>query len=877
MAANSLAQFRILSRLGAGGMGEVFLAEDTRLGRRVALKVIAPRLSVDAVFRERFLQEARAASALDHPNICAIHGIEFADDGRMAIVMAYYEGETLEQRLRAGGLALAEALGVTAQVADGLARAHEAGIVHRDIKPTNIMITADGLVKILDFGVARVTGSELTATGDAIGTPAFMPPEQIRGESVDARADLWALGVTLYTLLTGQHPFRADSTHGLVYATLEREPEPLAALAPHVPPSVVALVGRCLAKRKEDRVAGAREIADALRAALAALPPESGSALPPAAAAALAQGSRPARGPAREGVLTSAPTFPVGAGAPTGATTVPAVATSRRTPWLWAALGAALAIAAVVLVPRVLPERGGLRVAVLPAVVEGAPDSLAQRLRIAAAEAALTRALAPLRGVTVVDPAELRGLPGGPAAAAIALRADEMLEARLVANGDEWFVTLRRLSGRDGKLLGVRSFTAQSDPALTFANALGIESVNFYPKRSSGRTPAVPQVSRADYDEYVQLYRLERDRESGGLTAAQYRERVRSLAERAPRFADAQMLLVDYALRELATTRDTTFLPLVEAATRRAESASPDDPRLPVARLRVALARADLPDARRHVEELALRLPGDAEVERWRAVVAEREGDFDAALRHLRDAVARRPSRRMLQALADLEMRQGLVPEARVHLDTLVARFPTDRYPLSKLAQLELLNGDPLRADSLYSRLVESQPGQVPSLTNRGLARMLHGDWAGAEADFAASMEMAPDNLDIALNRADCLGLTGRTAEATALYTRIEKASRAESDAGDAFNRLRRAQCLVRTGRVREALALADGALADAAEDGEAHYAAALVDALGERPDSALARSRRALALGVGPSWFALPWFDAVRRNPAFAKALAAN
>jgi Flp pilus assembly protein TadD len=874
-----LGHFRILSRLGAGGMGEVLLAEDTRLGRRVALKVIAPSLVRDPGARDRFLQEARAASSLDHPNICAIFGIETAADGRMAIVMAYYEGRTLEQVMDHGGLPLADALGVIAQAAEGLAAAHDAGIVHRDIKPANIMVTRDGLVKVLDFGVARIEGLGLTRTGTTVGTPAYMAPEQIRGEAVDARADLWSLGVTLYALLAHRHPFPADTAHGLVYAALERAPEPLAAVAPQVPAEVAAVVGQCLAKRREDRFASARDLASALRRCLAELPEAAAGALPPAAEQALAHGSRALRPQPQlpsEAVHSGAQTTPL---APATGHAVPAASAPRRRRFAWAVAGLLVAAAAAltVLWPTVWPGARPLRIAVLPAVVEGVADSTAARLAVAATEAALLRAVAPLRGVTVVDASELRDLRGGPAAAARALAADELIEPRLVAGADEWLVTLRRLSGRDARLLGVRSFQAPAGPAIAFANALGIEVWNTWRERAGSRTPAPLQVSREDYDAFVQLYRLDRERETGGMSQAALQERMTALAASAPRFLDAQLLLADHSHRRFLTTRDTTLLATMAAALARAERAAPDDPRLQGRVFNLALARADLGAAARALEALEVRLPGDPEVQRRAATLAEREGDGARALGLLRDAARRRPSRLMLQALADLELRQGEGERARVLLDTLVARFPEDRFPRSKLAQLELMTGDPARADTLYSWLLAGQPGQVASLTNRGLARMLRGDYAGAERDFAASLELAPDNLDVALNRADCLALAGRSDEARALDTRIERDSRLAPDAGEVFNRLRRAQSLARLGQAVAARDLARAALAEARDDAEAHYAAAVVAARAAMPDSALAWARRARELGIGASWFALPWFAEVRSRPEFARAAPAR
>jgi serine/threonine-protein kinase len=204
MIGRTISHYEIGQKLGEGGMGVVYRARDTRLNRFVALKFLPDRFDRPDADPYRFLQEARTASALDHPNICTVHDIEKTDDGQMFIVMACYEGETLQTRLERGPLPVLEAVTIARQIGQGLGRAHERGIVHRDIKPSNVFITADGLVKILDFGVSRLLDeSGITRTGAHIGTLRYMSPEQARGEPADQRSDVWALGVVLHEMQTG--------------------------------------------------------------------------------------------------------------------------------------------------------------------------------------------------------------------------------------------------------------------------------------------------------------------------------------------------------------------------------------------------------------------------------------------------------------------------------------------------------------------------------------------------------------------------------------------------------------------------------------------------------------------------------------------------
>ena len=206
-------------------MGVVYQAHDPRLDRDVAIKLLPPDLTRDEIAKQRFLQEAKAASALDHPNICTIHEINETPDGQLYLVMAHYEGETLKERIGKGPLELADAIDIATQVGEGLAEAHGAGIVHRDIKPANLLVTKTGVVKILDFGLAKLAGSEgVTQTGTTVGTVAYMSPEQARGQEVDHRTDIWSLGVVMYEMLAGTPPFAGENLLSISNAIMDGEP-----------------------------------------------------------------------------------------------------------------------------------------------------------------------------------------------------------------------------------------------------------------------------------------------------------------------------------------------------------------------------------------------------------------------------------------------------------------------------------------------------------------------------------------------------------------------------------------------------------------------------------------------------------------------------
>jgi serine/threonine-protein kinase len=290
-----LGPYEVLGLIGAGGMGEVYRARDTRLDRTVAIKILPAELSADPDRRTRFEREARAVAALSHPHICTLYDIG-THDGTTYLVMEHLAGETLAQRLTRGPLPVAQALDLAAQIADALDAAHKHGIIHRDLKPGNVMLTGGGSgrsgvtsAKLLDFGLAKLVAHgerpalasgasaatqslPMTARGSIVGTLQYMAPEQLEGKEADARTDLWALGALLYEMVTGKRAFQADSDVSLIGAILNTEPAGLAMLQPLTPPSLERLVTRCLAKHPDDRWDTAHDVADELRWIATVLP-----------------------------------------------------------------------------------------------------------------------------------------------------------------------------------------------------------------------------------------------------------------------------------------------------------------------------------------------------------------------------------------------------------------------------------------------------------------------------------------------------------------------------------------------------------------------------------------------------------------------------
>jgi serine/threonine protein kinase len=290
--------YRIFEKIGAGGMGVVYKAEDTKLKRTVALKFLPSELTRDAEAKARFIHEAQAASALDHPNICTVHDIQETPEGLLFMVMPCYEGWTLKEITGRGGVTLpikearpfgaeavdagaarvpaqgqalsltknqlpiADAIDIAIQVGEGLKEAHRKAIVHRDLKPANIFVTQNQVVKILDFGIAKLAGGQtkLTRTGTTLGTVHYMSPEQALGKEVDQRTDIWSFGVVLYEMVTGEHPFPGDYDQAVIYTILNEEAKPIRSLRPDMPPELHAIIGKALEKDRALRYQNCDEI-----------------------------------------------------------------------------------------------------------------------------------------------------------------------------------------------------------------------------------------------------------------------------------------------------------------------------------------------------------------------------------------------------------------------------------------------------------------------------------------------------------------------------------------------------------------------------------------------------------------------------------------
>jgi Tol biopolymer transport system component/serine/threonine protein kinase len=280
MIGKTISHYKIIEKLGGGGMGVVYKAHDEKLDRFVALKFLSPHLSADEEVKQRFMAEAKAASALDHTNICTVFEIQETEDGQMFIAMAFYDGETLKKKMEQDPPNIDETIKIGIQIAEGLSKAHSRSIIHRDIKPANVMVTEEGLVKIVDFGLAKIADARITKTGWTLGTAAYMSPEQARGETVDNRTDIWSLGVILYEMATGQSPFKGENAQSVIYSILNDAPTPPTMVHGEIPAELESVIVRCLEKDRENRFSDTGEVGAELKKVIQQISgPDTGTAV----------------------------------------------------------------------------------------------------------------------------------------------------------------------------------------------------------------------------------------------------------------------------------------------------------------------------------------------------------------------------------------------------------------------------------------------------------------------------------------------------------------------------------------------------------------------------------------------------------------------
>ena len=856
--------YRVESRLGAGGMGVVYRATDERLGREVALKFLAPQLHADAGARARLLQEARAVAALDHPHVATVHDVGETPEGALYLAMAYYRGETLAEVVARGPVDPAEAVVLGIQIAEGLAAAHRAGVVHRDVKPANILVVPEGgpgggpCAVVLDFGIAKTDDVALTRTGQSVGTALYMAPEQVRGEPADARADVWGLGVVLYEMLAGRRPFGGPYPAAASYAVLHEEPPPL----PPLPDGLAETVARCLAKDPDARVPSAQALADALARVRDGRAPDAAPTGPQSA-------------PNRSAEL--GPTPPA-AGAPRWARRW--LAAPR---WRWAAALGAAALA-VALATAVWPGSATAepqRLAVLPFRTVG-PDAQALSAGLVETVTGKLGGLAALRGrVRVVPASEVD--PGlTPTQAHDRLGATLVVEGTVQTEGGRVRVTLTLVDVADGEpdQVGVRALDDDSGSSFALQDAAVLELAGLLRVEVAGPARRTLAAGGTDDPEANELYLRGRGvlrQQQGAADLA----RARALFARAlaldPSFALAHAALADAQWETYGATSETVW---ADRAVESAQRALDLDGDLAEVHTALGVIHEGRGEYDRALAALARALdldPDHAEAVRRLARVYAAQGRADEAEAAFRRAVALEPdSWRARNSFGVFYLRQGRTGPAAEQFRRALAADPTNTTLLYNLGSAAWKTGDLDEAGRAFDRVRRLDTAHASAVTALAAVRFARGDYARAAETAARAVALRPDDPAAHIALAESRWWTpGQRDRARQDYARAADLARAQVRVGptpDALVPL--AVALLGSGRPDSARAVLDDVeamLAPADATVEQAYALAVASERAGRRDRALAWLESAFRRDYGRVQARRsPWLAGLRSSPSY-------
>lgn len=838
MAPERLGRYRIVRSIGRGGMGEVFEGLDERLHRPVAIKgLLHERPTPER--RSRLEREAMAVASLSHPAVTHIY--EIVSEGEQDwVVMEYVDGRSLADIVDDGPLPPAEVARIGAEVAEALAEAHAKGIIHRDIKAENVMITAAGRVKVLDFGLARWDGpvglprdQRITGEGMVVGTTKAMSPEQATDRPLDGRSDLFSLGSMLYECATGRAAFKGESAMATMLLVARAEYPPLQETAPHLPPGLAQVIERCLMLKPDERFPSALALAAVLR--------------------------------------------PIAAGSLTGVLEPAGVTATYRRPlrrWVVGAVitGAATAAVAAALWFGFFAPRRPLTVAVLPPEVAAPGGS---ELAAAAVHDAIVARLAGDERLEVVTGREARTAAReheSVTAVARALGVKEVIETTFTQSDPTGpaRVSLTRAAGETGRVVWSTTLEVGTADLLLLQDRVATALADAY--RGFGLSLETPP--REVSEEALRAFLEYRARLDAGTVSRGWEEEVALLeraAQQAPRLLEAHLALSELHRYLFESTRRAGHRQRAQETLEHAARLRPDDPGVIRARARLALATGEKSAALEAARALAAARAGDSSA--WLLFAAGLDGAhrYAEAERAYARSLALRPSPSTLRARISARAQRGDYQGARELLAPLLAANPDDLLTLARLAELEMYTGQHAEAERLYRRLAE-QRGAVGDFINLGVCAFFQGRYQEARRAWERAAVLAPGFALARANLGDALLWSGDQVGAHAAYLHALELAETEIAAGVRRHDVleTRARCLAHLGRGPEAVLAVNEALAEHPDHPQTRYVAALVFAVTGDTTSALVWAQKARELHISPVWFSGPEFAALRTDPRF-------
>ena len=840
MIGDSIAHYQILRKLGKGGMGEVFLARDEKLGRKVALKVLPPEAAENQERLERFRREAKAVAALNHPNIVTIYSVEEVD-GLHFLTMEYVEGKTLSEVVPKSGLSLERFFEIAGSLADALSKAHEKGIIHRDLKPRNVMVDLDGRIRVLDFGLAKLLPTQrrgdvdldstqptevLTGEGKVVGTTPFMSPEQLRGRPLDARSDIFSLGILLYWMSTGRHPFGRDSSADVISAILTSKPPPVTEIKEDIPRHLGRVIRHCLEKDPSQRFQTALDV----RNELVGLREEvsSGTA-----------------------AVSSTSLFPV---------------EPEKRSRLWRGL-ALVAVSGVAILAGLLmvrscasPPQDLKTLAVLPfANLTGDPenDHLGEVF-----SSGLMYELSDLYGVQMVGRSEVAKLSDdqvGASEIGQRLNVGSVVEGEFLDEGGRQRVVVSLTDTATGYVLWSKPYTAkpselhwlQQDVARDLGALLSIP-LTAKERRRLANDPAA--LTRA-YAHYVRGRRFldQSDDPNGPESAADnFRQAIRLHPELAVAHAGLSEALWQIYHRDL----DPALLDQAEEQARLALQQDPDLPAAHVALACVLRSTGQVEESIESLEEALAGHPNPDQAYRELADSYERIGELEEAERYLRTATALDEADWLnWNWLGSLLAKLGRYEEARDAFENAVRVAPENIYrPLENLGTLYLFEADYEAAIEAYERIPEPIPYALLA-SNIATAYFFQGDMEKAVEYFALAVELDPMEAELRRNYGDVLLRIGDPAGAEAEYREAVTLMDAglEVDPGNADLLRRRTMYSAKAGDCESAVPAAVALKGDQPATASSAHEFAYVFALCGARDLAMRAVRESIDLGISP------------------------